>query len=149
MDSMTKLDKKKLKETFKNLGRKYPSIQLAYLHGSYVQGRPTSFSDVDIALVLDDSALKKGCWDLEMDIEYFLEETFKGFDFDVRAMNKAPLDFQGKVITEGERLYVARDLFRADYEEKMRKLYFDFKPFVDAYCNERWRTIKEQGLMHG
>lgn len=142
------MDRKILERIFRKVGKKYPYLKLAYLHGSHVGYTPTPLSDVDIALVLDSSFDKKAKWDLEFDLENFLEKSFGDLEFDVRVMNGTHLDFQGKVITHGELLYAAEDLFRADYEEKTRKLYFDFKPFIDRYCEERLATIREEGLTH-
>lgn len=145
---MNALDQKALTTAFTKLGKKHPFLKLAYLHGSFAIGKSTPLSDVDIALLVDQNQSQKSQWDFEIEIENILENQFKGFNFDVRVMNNAPLDFQGKVITDGVLLYATDDFFRADFEEKTRKLYFDFLPFIEAYCSERLRTIQEKGLSH-
>ncbi len=142
-------DKENLGRAFRELAKKNSFLELVYLHGSYATGNSTPLSDVDIALVINTKHFGKNRWDFEIEIEDLLEGSFPTFEFDVRIINDAPLDFQGKVITDGKLLYAISDTIRANYEERTRKHYFDFKFFIDNYCSERLRTIREQGLTHG
>lgn len=143
------LDLKTLQAAFRKLGTQYPFLKLAYLHGSQALEKSTPLSDVDIALVVDPNKAPKSNWDFEITIENALEKQFHGLEFDIRVMNNAPVDLQGRVITEGKLLYAASDDFQANFEEKTRKYYFDFIPFIEAYCRERLQTIQKEGLTHG
>ncbi|MBM4401271.1 MAG: nucleotidyltransferase domain-containing protein [Crenarchaeota archaeon] len=113
------------------LGRQQEEILIAYLFGSFVKSE--SFSDIDVALVMrsePDQPLS-----LELALENQLEKIVK-FPVDVRILNKAPLAFSQNVFRTG-RVILDRDPnFRADFQGKILKQYFDFAPFRRRYLQE-------------
>jgi hypothetical protein len=113
------------------LGRQREEIVIAYLFGSFVKSE--SFSDIDIGLVMrsePDQPLN-----LELALENQLEKIVK-FPVDVRILNKAPLAFSQNVFRAG-RVILDRDPnFRADFQGKILKQYFDFAPFRRRYLQE-------------
>jgi len=74
----------------------------AYLFGSAARGETDQFSDVDVAVLLEDDLPKERRWDIEGRL---LDQLFRivGQDkADVVDLKTAPLWFQRVVITTGE-----------------------------------------------
>ncbi len=103
-------------------------LVFAYVHGSFLS---SEFSDVDIGAYFDEPPDAK---DL-VRIEAGLERTL-GLPLDLQALNKAPLAFAYRVISEGRPVFARDDIVRLDYEERVRDLYFDFRPFLERYYEE-------------
>ncbi len=127
----------------------YP-VALAYLFGSAARGQTTPFSDVDIAVVLAESASSKeargSCLHLELEIEEKL--TAHGLRrAEVHVINDAPLELRGQVVTEGRLLY-ARDLqTRIEFETRIRMEYFDFLPTAEFHRRAFFAHLSERGLL--
>jgi predicted nucleotidyltransferase len=107
-----------------NCLEKEEAILFAYLHGSFIEGRP--FRDIDIAVFVEESKIpKKKALDFEMLISLRLEKIIK-MPIDVKIMNYAPLAFQF-YSTAGRLLICNEDDQRVDFLTTMRGIYFDFK----------------------
>jgi len=111
-------------------------VVLVYLYGSTAQGFTTPLSDVDIALVLQpDRAESLSAYDrllLEMDVSIALQQHCSLDDVDVRVVNGAPIELQGRIVSEGILLYAADENFRVGYETFTIKRFLDFRPFSEA-----------------
>ena len=66
---------------------------------------------------------------------------FKTDKIDLLLLNISSLAIQKKVISEGEVLYQQNDKIRTQYEEKVVKLYLDFKKFEEEYDNTMYNQI--------
>lgn len=126
-------------------------VMLAYLYGSVADGSALSFSDVDIAIVLEPSfslsAYKR--MQLELNIAAELERRCDMREADVRSIDDAPLTVQGMVLSEGILLYSRDEEFRVRYEVYTRKLYFDFLPVVEMMRRAFFENIQKEGLTGG
>lgn len=74
-------------------------VVAAYLHGSAASGRTGPFSDVDVALLLEEP-----CEDPlgeSVRLGGLLAEHAQVSDLDVRSLNGADLRFQGRVVQDG------------------------------------------------
>ena len=113
------------------LTRHHEEVVVAYLFGSFVKSE--SFSDIDTGLIMrsePDQPLN-----FELTLENQLEKIVK-YPVDVRILNKAPLAFSQNVFRTG-RVILDRDPnFRADFQGKILKEYFDFAPFRRRYLQE-------------
>jgi hypothetical protein len=100
-----------------------PSVDFAYLHGSFLEDGP--FHDVDVAVMLTGDAtadLTGTALAIGDRLEQVLEHPV-----DVRPLNQAPLPFQFKAARG--RLLVCRDENRvADFVERLLPRYFDLAP---------------------
>lgn len=107
-------------------------VMIAYLYGSFADGCPTPHSDVDIGLVCapesELNAYQRTM--LDLGIELALAERCDIHNADVRTINDAPLQIQGRILTTGQLLYSKDEDFRVTYEVYTRKRYFDFQPVL-------------------
>ena len=124
----------------------YP-VTLAYLFGSAATGQMTPFSDVDIALVLDENrASIPGRLKLELALEAEIAERCGLSQADVRIINDAPLVLRGQVVTDGILLFARNDESRIDFETHTRAAYFDFLPTAESARNAFFADVRERGL---
>ncbi|MBI3242367.1 MAG: nucleotidyltransferase domain-containing protein [Chloroflexi bacterium] len=124
-------------------------VEIAYLHGSVARGTPLSDSDVDLALVLNESLPPMEQLQLEFEIQDAIVEACKLKAIDVRVINRAPLSVQGEIVQEGKCLYVRNREFKADFESLTRRKYFDFKPNMERMQKAFLQHIRRRGLSHG
>ncbi len=106
-------------------------IIVAYVHGSYAEGRP--FRDLDIAVYVNEAALSESPLSYELMLESELQEALREeglrVPLDVRVLNRAPLSFRYEVIKRGTPVFVRNDDLRADFEAATISRYLDFAPF--------------------
>lgn len=108
-------------------------IYFAFIHGSFLSG--ADFKDIDIAVYLDASTLKK------IDsIEYELKssirlEKYIDNPIDVKILNEAPLGFRYHS-TRGYLLFSHDELIREEFLCRTWSEYFDFKPVSKIYIKE-------------
>lgn len=107
------------------------NIVAAFLFGSFVNEQ--SFSDIDIGLIMKfqpDQPLH-----FELSLESQLEKMV-AYPVDVRILNKAPLAFSQNVFRTGRVILDKDPNFRADFQGRILKEYFDFAPFQRQYLRE-------------
>jgi predicted nucleotidyltransferase len=74
-----------------NFFRSIDSVNFAYLFGSIVRGDTNELSDVDIAVMLDESLSKKDMFNKELDLISELTCVLKSDKIDLVVLNDAPL----------------------------------------------------------
>jgi len=108
-------------------------VQFAYLYGSHARGKPHPFSDLDIAVFVEDANLTH-CLELELSlsvkIDRLLDHTVSS---EVRVINHMPLSIQGKILFDGQLVYTCNEENRINYETRTRLVYFDFLPVIQSY----------------
>jgi len=111
-------------------------VLISYLYGSYARGDVHPFSDVDIGIYLEKmtpgEALNN---ELSLALE-FDEILGSKTNVDVRSINTMPLMIKGNVVTEGILMYSRDDGVRVEFETNVRKIYFDFRRFINRYQKE-------------
>jgi predicted nucleotidyltransferase len=98
-----------------------PEIVFAYLHGSFVTGRP--FHDVDVA-VWAEGISKERAWDYETQLSIALTRAL-GVEVDVRLLNLAPIGFC-LAAANGILLFSRDENLRCDFLERIGRIYMDF-----------------------
>lgn len=114
-----------------------PEVIAAYLFGSAARGETDHFSDVDVAVLLEDDLPKERRWDIEGRL---LDQLFRivGQDkADVVDLQRAPMWFQRVVITTGRLIYERDQQKRQEYERQVLQQEAD---------EERWRRMEEMRL---
>jgi predicted nucleotidyltransferase len=122
-----------------------PDVVAAYLFGSMARGQADSLSDVDIALLFDPAL------DAEESVERQLRlmgdlEAYTDREVQVVVLNRAPPLLAYQVVQHGILLYQRSRPERIDFEVRTRKVYFDFKPWLDFHTQALLKDIQEVGL---
>lgn len=108
-------------------------VLFAYLYGSCATGLVHPFSDVDIAIFVEDHAINEGL-ELELALSLKIDQKLNcRAKSEVRIINNLPLIVKGAIVTEGIRLYSANESERVSFEKSLLGAYFDFKPVIEAY----------------
>lgn len=111
---------------------KYSHILVCmYVFGSINSCRSTPLSDIDIAILFDNSIDEKQMDLYENKILNDLSDFFNTEEIDLIVLNKAPLSIQYGVIKSKSNMYY-KDLGKiADYENNIVLRYIDFKKYRD------------------
>ena len=124
------------------------SIVALYLFGSYVSGRPTPLSDIDLAVLFAKSVNR----------ELFLSERLRllgeltiilGTDkIDLVVLNEAPPGLGYRVIRDGELLFTGNnsDNQVVDFKVKTLDRYFDYQSAQRIFSEGLARRIQEGGF---
>jgi predicted nucleotidyltransferase len=123
----------------------YP-VEFAYLYGSYATGTNRKFSDLDIALLVEDRVPPEKYWDIESKISLKIDALLKEVESDVRIFNLAPLNYRAQIVKEGKLIYSKNEIKRVDFESATRDEYFDFLPMRKEYQATLLNGIKKEGL---
>jgi uncharacterized protein len=121
-------------------------VSLAYLYGSSAAGFTTTFSDIDIALLVDGGLDPYGCFSLIRHLTLALSDLLDNSNVDVRIINDAPIIFRGRVITEGILLYSCSEVERVNYETRTRQQYYDYLPVHRKLQDTFFAEIRQRGL---
>lgn len=135
------------KDFIKKIDRKYP-IKLAYLFGSRAKGTENAMSDIDIALMFNnsyyamDEAFVRG---------YIIEEgkSYFNSEVDIVSLDKTSLALKYEVIKDGVILKDTVDSTRADFESLALREYFDFRYYAETYNESMIRDIKNRKYIGG
>jgi len=130
--------KKKLQLGLENQSQ----IVFGYLHGSALSIDNPRDIDLAVYLYADDfdQLNREGetnlsfAIPLEMDLEKLLMQKV-----DLQVLNRAPLSFRYRVITDGIVIVDKDSNLRSDFEYLSRVEYFDFRPRCDEYLREIMR----------
>jgi predicted nucleotidyltransferase len=121
-------------------------IVAAYLFGSLTQGRATSHSDIDIAVLLKEIPEALGG---ATDRQLKLMDDFRRFadrEVNVAILNTAPPVLKDQVLRHGRRLYESDRTTRVNFEVRTGQEYADLQPMYDFFNQDLFQKIKEVGL---
>ena len=113
------------------LDRAHKDITVAYVFGSFITAE--SFSDIDIGVISNKEVERPLSFELLLESQI---EKLTKYKTDVRLLNRAPLSFCQNVIRNGRVVFETDPNFRAGFEGKILKEYFDFSPFRRRYLHE-------------
>jgi uncharacterized protein len=117
-----------------------------YLFGSSAKGRKTKESDIDIAVLIDESGVKK------KDIERFKKEYYEAsprfslHPVDIVILNTAPPFLKYQVLKKGRILFDRERKLRVRFTEKAITEYLDYKPIQDIYLKAVAKRFRERTL---
>ncbi len=119
-----------------------------YLFGSYAKGRPMPSSDVDLAVLLDESVNKE---DYLMERLRLMGEisTFLGIDaVELVVLNEVQPTLAYRIIKDGEMLF-SRDEAKKQlvaFKVRIMDRYFDFLPVQKMFSESLARRTREGGF---
>lgn len=125
---------------------KFSLVEFAYIYGSFAQGSARKWSDLDIALMVADSAKQDEYFSIEMEISKKLEEKIPKTQCDVRIFNSAPVNFKIQIVQYGKLIYSANESKRVEFETRTRDEYFDFLPFI-ANRNNYFEEVFQKNII--
>lgn len=121
-------------------------IFLAYAYGSRIRGGARPDSDLDIGYYLDDFRNHPPLpIEDEMTIAGELSDRL-GVEVDFRNLGGAPLEWRGRVLEEGVRVYCGDEVQRVNLERDLLAQYLDQKESFRRMHEERLKTFAETGL---
>lgn len=122
-----------------------PEVVVAYLFGSVARGQADRLSDVDIAVLFDAGLGAEES--VERQVRLMIElEAYTDREVQVVALNRAPPLLAYQAVRYGKLLYERSRAERIDFEVRARKMYFDFKPWLDFHTQALLKDIEEVGL---
>jgi len=120
-------------------GQAQQEILALYLYGSQVDGRATSLSDIDVAVLAYGELSRQQLWQMERKCMVRWPESL-----DMRVLNLAPLPFRYEVTAQGRRLWAA-DLGKvADWESMTWREYWDLRPRLEQDWTHYVSCVMEQ-----
>ncbi len=107
-------------------------IVLAYLFGSFIEKQGSDFSDIDIAVLVDDAFMAKvedlGGYGYASFLSTELSHLLKYPEIDLSILNQASPFLQKRVITKGKRIFAKSERERIAFETKALSRYADTEP---------------------
>lgn len=108
-------------------------VLFAYIHGSFLDGG--EYNDIDIAVMLTD---ERHIMQTELDMESSMAlECSLPAQPDVRALNRAPVQFRYAVLARGELLFTRSDDVLSDFKEQTFRSYLDNQYLYSQYLAGR------------
>lgn len=121
-------------------------IASCHLFGSYGTPWQTPLSDVDLALLFRPGFAPTGSE--ELDLVGTVSEALQEDDVSVTNLNRAPLAFRFRVLSDGKPLFVFDEISLADFVEETIDRYADFAVDRDRFLAEYDRALVED-YAHG
>ena len=111
-------------------------VSTAYVFGSYVHN--DDFNDIDIALLISKELDPYTRFKFEMRVARELERQIKPrFEFDVKILNHAPIEFQYEVLKKGKAVFLRDRTENVEYESEAISNYLDFQTTAE-YLNKKF-----------
>ena len=121
----------RLKEKAEEIFGPFP-VDVAYVYGSVASGASHPFSDLDVAMVVEEGRLAKmnprERLALELGVEQAIASIAGAQNAEVRIVNNAPATLLGAVACEGKEIYCRDEEHRVRFETYAWSRYFDYKP---------------------
>lgn len=144
METKLSLLSERQRSNLADLFEDYPYIIAVYQFGSSVRGRAGPLSDLDIALLLDETAPSGvALARVEGLLAYRIQQSLDGQprEIDVISLNGRSVIFQHTVLRTGRVIYDADPHYRHHYEWQIIQAYLDFEPtlrWISRFQKEGW-----------
>ena len=122
-----------------------PMVVVAYLFGSVAMGRADHMSDVDIAVLLDETLDRRSAFELELRLADRLADHSR-LEAQFVSLHSAPPLLAYEVVCHGILLHARSEQERVAFQVRACKTYFDFKPWLDFHSRVLLDDIMEVGL---
>lgn len=141
--------KKTLSEQYNRLAdffSKQEHVRLAYLFGSVAKGKAGKLSDIDIAVLLDESLNKKQRFDLQLELISDISELLKTDNIDLVVINEAPLSLKFEIIKANYPLFVRDRMEKIDFEQMVMSRYLDRRYYEKRASSEFLEKVAVKGI---
>lgn len=120
-----------------------PDVRFVYVYGSVARGQTWAESDLDLGVWLADGLSPHEQFHRNLDMASEIEQLLgQVIEVDVRRLNDAPIEFLWEVYYHGRCVFAHAEQERVNFEVRVMREYFDFKPVLDAYYRELFKRIK-------
>ena len=114
----------------------FDDVRAAYVFGSYTHNN--DFNDIDVALLISKELNPYTSFKFEMQVARELERQIKPrFEFDVKILNHAPIEFQYEVLKKGKAVFLRDRTENVEYESETISNYLDFQT-TNEYLNKKF-----------
>jgi predicted nucleotidyltransferase len=120
--------------------RKDEQISAFYIFGRAASGSLNPLSDLDFAVLLNNSENQIDSFKIELNIRAAISRILKTEEFDLIILNSAPVNFVKNIINTGKLLFSKNKTLLIDFIERAGMQYLDFK----FYRNQFLDTFKEK-----
>lgn len=110
-------------------------VEFAYLFGSMASGEQNRFSDVDLAVHLEEGA---DVIQQTMDLYDRIGKVFEPVKLDLIILNSAPISLSGRILTKSRLIYDRAPFRRHIYESLTLRMFWDFRIKEDAFFKARF-----------
>jgi predicted nucleotidyltransferase len=110
-----------------NIFKNYGNILAVYLFGSQARNKENKYSDVDIAVLFDNSVKKEEYINLQIEIMNNLNRRLDK-EADVIILNRASLFLKYHILKEGIKIYEREKRNEHNFEARAIVQYLDFLP---------------------
>ncbi len=108
------------------------SVTVAYLFGSVVRGEANGLSDIDIAVLFDETVAEKEAFDLQLELIGELGVLLKTNNIDLVILNESPLLLTYNVIRDGI-ILKSDERKRVLFETRIMSKYLDRDYYVKRH----------------
>ncbi len=140
---------KSLNEKYDKLAdffNKQRHVRLAYLFGSAAKGKAGKLSDVDIAVLFDDSLSKKERFKLQLKLIGDIAALLKTDKVDLVDINEAPLSLKFEIIKANCPLFVKDRVVKIDFEQEVMSRYLDRRYYEKRAASEFLKKVAAKGI---
>ncbi|MDQ1275305.1 MAG: uncharacterized protein QG610_878 [Euryarchaeota archaeon] len=146
MQSFTlQTDLEQLEQKLREFFSKVENVTLAYLFGSTVRGESNCLSDIDIAVLFDDTLLLMENLDFQLELIGKLTEFLKTDNVDLVVLNDSTLLLTYNIIRDGIILKSDEPL-RVKFETKIMSRYLDERYHIERHAKESLKRIAKSGF---
>ncbi|NOR60188.1 MAG: nucleotidyltransferase [Methanosarcinales archaeon] len=128
-----------------NFFRSIDGVNFAYLFGSIVRGDTNELSDVDIAVMLDESLSKKDMFNKELDLISELTCVLKSDKIDLVVLNDAPFLLKYNIVKDGHVLK-SDETKRIAFETGVMSRYLDEQYYIKQHTDMILQRIARSGF---
>ena len=131
-------DKKEVMDEIGKIVSGFDDVSAAYVFGSFIHH--DDFNDIDVALLISKELNPYTRFKFEMRVARELERRIKPrFEFDVKILNHAPIEFQYEVLKKGKAVFLRDRTENVEYESETISNYLDFQTTAE-YLNKKFLT---------
>ena len=117
-------------DNIKEVVEKDREVMFAYLYGSSIFESIPFDSDIDVAVYLNPSNIKKYI-KKEEELTTLLIAQLHSDKIDLRILNSSPFLLQYNILKEGILIFVRDEPERVDFEDRVMNRFFELKPYLD------------------
>lgn len=125
---------------------KQEHVRLAYLYGSAAKGNAGKLSDIDIAVLFDDSLSKKERFELQLKLIGDIAALLKTDKIDLVDLYEAPLSLKFEIIKANCPVFVRDGMLKIDFEQMVMSRYLDRRYYEKRAASEFLKKVAAKGI---